>query len=35
MTIIRIAKVYDSILDETKTKGVFTRNGKEFMGPLF
>ncbi len=35
MTIIRIAKIYNGLTEETKTKGIFTRNGKDFYGPLF
>ncbi len=35
MTTIKIAKIYNGLLEETKVKGIFTRNGKEFFGPLF
>lgn len=35
MTTVKIAKVFNNILKETKVTGIFTRNGKEFYGPLF
>lgn len=35
MTKIRIAKVYNRLTEKTKVIGIFSRNGKDFFGPLF
>lgn len=35
MTVIKAAKVYNNILEKTKTTIIFSRGGKEFFGPLF